>query len=145
SMDKRSKYTKSDNVPAFIRWMEISEIQRRAVVIHSSTDKPTRIFKCRRKTGALDRESGTALRTVETEARSQRVRMKRREAAACQRLIILRHNCTEVFLGRRVDSAREGSIHPEIQADTIPNLQRITREHIESGALLLEIQRILET
>src|SRR5438477_6076037 len=148
AVDKRTQHAHGDDVLPLECRMEIPEVQRRPIVIYGSAKQPARVFDCRCKARAFDREGGAALRRMaESETRRQRMRMKCRETVPgrSQRLVILRDHPVEVILRRRIDRARERPVHSEAQSDAIPDLERITRKDIESGALLLEVQTVLKT
>src|SRR4051794_8134327 len=74
--------------------------------------------------------------------------MEVRESAAAFRrnegLILLRLDCAEIVLRGRINCARLRVVDSEIQSETIPDLEWIAAEDVEAGALLLEVEPILQ-
>ena len=132
-----------------VHGVEMPEVERRAVVVDIAAQKTTCVFESRRKARTPAWESRIPLAMVEGEAGNQRVRVKVGEigstTCARQGLILPCDYRAEEISGRWIDLAGFGMIHSEIQTCTIPNFERIAREHVEAQTLLLEIQGVLKT
>src|SRR5262249_22208555 len=109
--------------------MEISEIDRGPEVVHCSAEGTAGEFKCRRQARTARRTDRRTIRAIPSETWNQRMRVEIRKTTAAlrgnERLVLLRFNGAEVILRGLVDRARLRMVDPEIQAEAIPDLERI--------------------